>query len=158
MADPKDYFELFEDLTKMERMMISINKYNRSRGGGVLWIIFYWLLYIFSFYGITSGINLFMPNISKSIGFMLFIIVGFLLFLSIGCFLMYGVYHQMSVMRTWYKQLFRDYRNMIDRNARDLIDESTRPYPSGVTWQKQVTDLRNSLFTFENKYFPKKDE
>ena len=147
MANLRDYFEMFEDISKIEKVMISLSKYNRSRGGGILWIIFYWSLYIFSFYGIASH---FEKNISNiSIGFLIFIVAGFLFFLIIACFLIYGVSHQMSIMRRWHIQQFNDYRVICKETRKVLLDKNIL--------QENIGQELNQLFLdFEDRYFPKK--
>lgn len=157
MADIKDFLAMFEDVPRTEKIMISLSKYCRSRGGGILWIISYGLLYIFSFYGMASVFNYSTPNILKSLTYIIFIIVGFIFFLSVGVFLIWGVNHQMSVMRQWHKQQFNDFKR-IDHNIFDLIDKFIKDHPMGSPWLKEISELRNSLQTFENRYFPKKED
>jgi hypothetical protein len=157
MVDIKDYVEIFEDIPRMDRMMISFSKYNKSRGGGILWIIIYWALYIFSFYITIQAFSYNYSNILKSFAFLMFIIIGFLFFLITACFLIYGVSHQMSVMNNWHKQQFRDYKNMIEIKVHNVIEKVKHQYPMGnPLWDKDMLDLYNSLQDFESTYFPKK--
>lgn len=157
MIEIKDYVEMFEDIPRMDRMMISFSKYNRSRGGGVLWIVIYWALYIFSFYVAVWSFSHNYPDILKSFGFLMFTVVGFLFFLIIACFLIYGVGHQISVMNNWHKQQFKDYKNMIERKTYNVIEKVKSKYPMGSPlWDTNILDLCNSLRSFEERYFPKK--
>lgn len=141
MVEYKDYFEMFEDISKVEKIMINVTLYNKTRGGGILWAIFYWILYIFSAYFLHSHLFKGIPNLLELIVFMS-------LFL-IGCFLVYGVNKQMTMMRRWHVQQCYDYLKIHEETMKLLQDKN-------ILQEKVGQELNQSFLDFETRYFPKK--
>jgi hypothetical protein len=140
MIEFKDYFEVLEDATKMEKTVISVGLYNKTRGGGILWAIFYWLSYFLSVYFIHSHLFKGIPNLLE--------LITFISLFFIGCFLTYGVIRQLFIMRYWHKQQREDFIAIHNK----LIETTGNELMSSQKFQ----DLNNLILRFEQKYFPKK--
>lgn len=154
MSDIKDVFETLENFSKLEVIMKNLSIYNIARGGGILWIFLYWMIYFFSVYEISfvyrniPGARIYIPNIIESIGF-----VGLFI---MGCFVTYGVIAQLSLIRRFYIQQFNDYKDMVEKHINGVISIITEKIKLDIDQQKHVGNLYNSLQAYENKYFPKK--
>jgi hypothetical protein len=145
-----DYYEMLEKFEKLEETMIKVSLYNKTRGGGILWPICYWPLYVIFLYELIAVKNQ-ITTLSE--------MIGVTVFFAIGVFLTYGVFKQMTLMRRWYMQQSKDYEKMIEKNIQSVFEFLKKKDPYGsLMSEKSVQDLNNSCQIFKREYFPSKED
>ena len=134
-----DYYKVLENLEKLEETMTRINLYNKTRGGGVLWPLCFWPLYVLFLYELVIVRDK-ITYVSE--------MLGITIFFAIGCFLTYGVYRQIKLNRRLYTQVGDDYKNMVEKKLVDIFTKDTQLATKDV-----MQNLLTSAREFRKKYW-----
>lgn len=116
----------------LEQKMDKMREYSYSRGGGIFWIIGYWVLYGFFVYELIS--------VQEKIDYMA---LGLIVFALLGIFLSYSVTKHLSLLGGYLKRKESEYNLLVNS-----FNNKTENIKSSF---KTLYDYRNKLDTLEKK-------
>jgi hypothetical protein len=141
------YYEMLKDIEDTDKNINKLVSYNKVYGGGMLWIILYWPLYITFIYELVA-VKEKITTASE--------ILGIALFFMFGIFLTYGVLKHIKLNSLLYKKMSEGFQNTIEMDKRNLFDaidkEQGRPMPQYGVFNAEVKKLDRSLQNFKQKY------
>lgn len=132
--------ELFE--FDMEKGIWKFFDYGFRNCGGLFWPLLYGVLIFNSWIALNE------------FGRYIFVTLGMVMV----CLGILYPYAWSKYYRRYLRNINDDYVKMIKNNSYNLLEKIRSMYPMENPYQKEMMNLSNSLRTFENRYFPKKEE